>query len=514
MGNFGLYRLLRCVLLGAASLAAAFVAAVILAAPAAANQEGSGNDPSEKNWDSDNLRFGGYSSASFRIPSHSYGTATAPRYSHAACGHGGIADGFYQTRSDVNDFPVLQYTGGAHSMKAWSSSSLACDEFVRAQERMATEATTNGGHWLDKNGNLQETALPSRIASRPSSLAYSTWENKRSYPGQFAFYGTLSLRKNGNAYFYQGNNPFTSAVTQDASYQRRLDVFGTDAPSADWAIYPDGATLEVVWGDQTSPTGRYLYFNWAAANSQDSTKIRGKIAMNTGVAAVGFNRHLTAAQSANLCPAGFHSRGEDSVGRIGSTTGRTLSHLSHAEGQIADRFWCRSDLRFLRKFYPNTRPGVALHPQAQSMSATAAFYVYGRVNCFYTADRYPADTTNPDPAPGSQTTGLISLGDNAYDCEYPYHPLPLCDPDPDNGSNTDWRAYTKTEIDRHGQTGQRFRRAAGADCGASGPPSQAGFTADPCVTAGLSIYENRPSGENADCRSTYFLLRLLSRALC
>ena len=178
MGNFGLSGLLRCVLLGAASLAAAFLAAVILAAPAAA-RPGSDNAVALKNWDSDNLRFGSYSSASFRIPSHSYGTATAPRYSHAACGHGGIADGFYQTRHDVNDFPVLQYTGGAHSIKRWGDADLACDEFVRAQERMATEAATNGGYYLDSQGNLklEENVSSARFLRNPArrTRTYGTW---------------------------------------------------------------------------------------------------------------------------------------------------------------------------------------------------------------------------------------------------------------------------------------------------------------------------------------------------
>ena len=153
MGSGFFAKLFRFACLAAIAAAAAFLAAVALSNPAAADPGGgNGNVVALKNWDSDNLRFPGYTSASFRIPSHSYRTGTTPRYSHDACQPGGTADGFYQTRSDVNDFPVLQYSSGAYSFKAWSSSDTPCDEFVRAQERMVTEAAANGGHWLDSQG--------------------------------------------------------------------------------------------------------------------------------------------------------------------------------------------------------------------------------------------------------------------------------------------------------------------------------------------------------------------------
>ena len=108
MGSGFLAKLFRYACLAVIAAAAAFLAAFYTANPASA-QGGDPNARSLKNWDSDNLRFPGFTSASFRIPSHSYGTAASPRYSHAACGHGGIADGYYQTRSDVNDFPVASY---------------------------------------------------------------------------------------------------------------------------------------------------------------------------------------------------------------------------------------------------------------------------------------------------------------------------------------------------------------------------------------------------------------------
>ena len=485
-------------LAGLVFFAAVIAAAAVLSSPAAATEydgnQGNTNDAALKNWDSDNLRFSGYTSASFRIPSHSYGTSTTARYSHAACGYGGIADGYYQTRTDVNDFPVLDYS--TNDFKAWTASDLPCDEFVRAQERMTTEAASNGGYWLDKNGNLRKTPLPNRIGSRPASLRYSTWSEK----GVFTYLtrGAAATNLGGKLYYYASNTtPFP--ITSDTHYHRRLDVFSADAPATDWAIYPSTATLNVVWGQQTNnATGRDLYSTpiYSAASLNSVSKL-GKIAATIGGSSLSNAIYLSAPYDAGgaICPSGFHPRGEDSADRIGNTTGRTLSHLTHAEGQIADRYWCRSDLRFLRKFYPYTRPGVALHPQAQSMSATSAFLAYGRVNCFYTANRL----TSADPVPGSETTGLKSVGDNAYDCEYPYHPLPLCDPDPDNGSNTDWRAYTKTEIVKANRENLLFGKTAGAACeeDAADPPQQAGFAADACVTASLVIDENRIAGSDA-----------------
>ena len=481
--------------LAAVGLAAAVVATIALATPASASPGSGGGGDTLKNWDTDNLRFPGYTSASFRIPSHDYGR-NADRYSHEACGRGGVADGFYQTKADVNDFPVLDYS--TSKFKVWGSSALPCDEFVRAQERMVSEAADNGGYWLDSDGNLRQGTLPGWIASRPGSLTYGTW-NEKGY--LYHTRGAASAFIGGKRY-YHAWNAAGLPITSDSGYHRRLDVFSSDAPATDWAIYPDTATLNVVWGRfDANATGRDFYASQVSSVSDlSSVATLGKIAA-TGAPSIGSSLFLSSAYdvggTAGICPDGFHPRGADSVNRIGNTTGRTLSHLTHAEGQIADKYWCRSDVRFLRKLFPYTRPGVALHPQAQNMSATEAFYAYGRVNCFYTAN-LPAGQT--DPAAGSGTTGLKDLGDNAFGCEYPYHPLPLCDPDPDNGSTSDWRAYGAPEIADAGTVTQPFNKTAGADCAnaPADPPQQAGFTADACVTASLEIYENRIAGSDAE----------------
>ena len=71
----GQSRFFRCACLAAVTLAAAFIAAIISANPAAADHHnrGGGNEPSLKSWDTDNLRYGSYSARNFRIPFHQYG---------------------------------------------------------------------------------------------------------------------------------------------------------------------------------------------------------------------------------------------------------------------------------------------------------------------------------------------------------------------------------------------------------------------------------------------------------
>ena len=74
MGSGVFSKFFRYACLTAIALAAAFLAAVYTASPAAADShaDGDANGDSLKNWDSDNLRYGSYTSASFRIPSHNY----------------------------------------------------------------------------------------------------------------------------------------------------------------------------------------------------------------------------------------------------------------------------------------------------------------------------------------------------------------------------------------------------------------------------------------------------------
>lgn len=91
------------------SLSAAFLAAIALAAPAAADNhiDGGGNDTTVKPWDTDNLRYRGYSARNFRIPFHEYAgyaaftdNTTFQSRAREAC-QSAIADGFFQTGGSV-----------------------------------------------------------------------------------------------------------------------------------------------------------------------------------------------------------------------------------------------------------------------------------------------------------------------------------------------------------------------------------------------------------------------------
>ena len=491
MGKPCFSKVFRYVGIAAAGSAVAIAIAIFLANPVAAHshEDDGGGQPTEKNWDTDNLRFPGYTAANFRIPSHSYSA-----YSHEACSQGGIADGFYQTRTDVNDFPVLTYDSDPET---YNLSVSDCDGFVEAQEKMVTEAATNGGFWLDETGALQKGNLPDRIDARPASLTYGTWGAKGA---AFAAKSGSTTDFGGNRYYYN-NTGNAYGVTSDAGYWRRVDVFSEDAPAKDWAIYPDTATLAVVWGTYTAiPMGREFYGSRPTASTLADMDVTEKIGIspNTGTTVYSLynSRYLPAAQSiggsGGICPAGFHPRGEDSYNRIGNTTGRTLSGLTHAEGVVADKYWCRTDLRFSRKLYPYTRPGVTLHSQADGMSLTQAFYAYGRINCFYTAD----SSTQPN---GSATTGVESIGGSAYSCSYPYHPLPKCT-DADTNRK---REFTSAELGTY-TIGETFKAKSDGTtvCGAASTnpptPQQAGFDDDACVTATLEIYENRVATSDAE----------------
>ena len=77
-------------------------------------------------------------------------------------------------------------------------------------------------------------------------------------------------------------------------------------------------------------------------------------------------------------------------------------------------------------------------------------------------------------------------------------PLPLCDPDPDNGSDTDRRESTVAEVDNIGMTGEPLLMGEVAYCGTNINPSDlAGFEAEPCVVIDVAVFENRPAGSDA-----------------
>ena len=487
--------------------------ALLLASPAAASPGGGEGGRTDKPWDTDNLRYaaGRYSARSFNIPFHQYGG-----YSESAC-QGGVADAFFQAGGSVgavNDFPYLDWVTDADGNESWAEQqggtrSSGCDKFVEQQDEMAAQIVNNGGYYLDISGNLQiisDDSVPSRFASR--RLPYGHW-----------------LRK-GDAFAVNSGTGELIVARDTSGYWARVDGRKTGTNKYYLAIYPSTARWTIPEGTENGRFGSSLH------GTSYQRRTDSAVLTRVAIPARGVT-NVTYSQEPGLCPGGFHPRGEDSVDRIGSHTGRTLTGLTGTKVSVADQYWCRSDLRFGRRFHPEFHRGVAKHRQA----ATKEFTAYGRLNCYYTAfgAAYKASGTNLS----SFTRGIHRDSSGGMVCSYLF-PIPQCDPDPDNGSITDWRDYTAAELANAGTIGQPFNKASGADCGentpqcthngtkrdmtdaelaeyrtddssftpaADGstpcsanpadPPQQAGFTADPCVTASLVIAENRVVGSDA-----------------
>ena len=192
MGFSWFAKIFRYVCLAGIAVAAAFVVAVILANPAAADPSGGGGSkPTTKPWDTDNLVYTqgtvSYSAENFRVPFHQYrGYSTAAGASPAAreaCAPGGVADAFFQTDTAPgrNDFPVLasNTAGTVWSETATGSKTSGCTAFVDAQITMAARARSNGGYYLDSQGNLklEENVSSARFLRNPASRTrtYGSW---------------------------------------------------------------------------------------------------------------------------------------------------------------------------------------------------------------------------------------------------------------------------------------------------------------------------------------------------
>ena len=499
-------------LLGAA---ATIVAIAVLSSSAAADPSGGGGgDGTLYRWDTDNLNYSGRGAVAFNIPFHKYGG-----YSGVAACQKNVADSFFQTdNSVVNDFPRLVPSGNANNV-TWSlaagsaGNNAGCDTFVAQQDRLATQVAA---------GVLYSLGSDSKLVAAPTGNAYTTGRSAAdlSYVAWTA--------KAASGYTVTKTDNFqtidTIGATSDPSYLRRVD--GLQPPDGNRrAISPSTATWTVP-SVSSSNTGNFGqrwhgtrlvttittpgYFTGGSGHYECSGTQIGNTCYGTSTwvwdvpqtyvpestvnrrsdvrvsAAGNVARHLTAAKSRDLCPSLFHPRGEDSVSRIGSQTGRTLTSLSHNLGKVADRFWCRSDWRYARRFAAEHHTGVTeaqRHPQARNIAVGTVFSAYGRLGCYYT------------------TTGQkLITSSAAYECGYKF-PLPRCDSDKDGTAD---REYTAAEVQalRDNGTiavGQPFTIAENARCDpAAPPPSLAGFTADACVTASLEIYENRIAGGDAE----------------
>ena len=458
-------------LLGAAT---AIAAIAVLSSPAAAKGGGGGGLGDKYPWDTDNLRYtsGRYNAQSFNIPYHKYGG-----YSGVAACQSGVADAFFQAGGSVgavNDFPYLDWVTDADGNESWAvqeggTRNKGCDKFVAQQDEMAAQIVGNGGYYLDLSGKLQKLdSVPARFSVR--SLVYGDWDGKGDGFAVNSGTGEVVAGRDGNG------------------YRVRADGWRTSS-GYHLAIYPSGTTWTIPEGTQNGRFGGQQ--SWHGISYSRGSAVVTRVARPVGgVVSGGYLPNVP-----GLCPARFHPRGEDSIQRIGSYTGRTLTGLTHARGKVADRYWCRSDLRFARAFETQNH-GVALHPAAAGM--TGAFQSYGRLNCYYTAFSVSSHA--------SYTQGIRPASSGGLVCSYLF-PIPQCDPDTDNGSDSDWRDYTAEELKDIADDldSSEFDKDEGEACPPEPTPdpqdptprNAASFIAPACVTATLSIYENRVSGTDA-----------------
>ena len=428
-----------------------------------------------------------------------------------------VADGFFQTdNSVVNDFPRLVPSGRGDSVR-WSvaagsaGNNAGCDTFVAHQNRLAAQVASSVRYALDENGNL--VAAPSGAAyttgRSASDLSYGSWTAKASsgYTLVGSYGGTSDNSYLARADGHTENRRDRRAISPDTvTWTVPAGSSSTGNFGSSWHGTTVVTTITVPGYYSTPPRYRILCVGgvWTELPS-GARGCNGEIRRETvdfgvwvpestrdtesdvRVALGSVAYHLTKAKSVALCPSLFHPRGEDSYQRIGRSTGRSLTGLSHAVGRTADRFWCRSDLRYERKFKAEHHTGVTeaqRHPQARNMAAGTVFSAYGRLGCYYTA-------TAPK---------LIRNSARAYECGYRF-PMPRCDSNKDGIADREYTAAEVQSLVDRGTIalGQRVSLADTARCDPPNPPpTQAGFTADACVTADLEIYENRIVGSAAE----------------
>ena len=418
-------------LLGAAT---AIAAVAVLSSPASARTPGGGSGDTTKSWDTDNLRYadGSYNARSFNIPFHNYDS-----YSGVFACQKNVADAFFQAGGSVgavNDFPYLDWVVDADGNESWAVQESGvrndgCDEFVAQQDKMLNQIGSNGGYYLDLSGKLQQlSSVPSGFSVRSSN--YVHWIEKGS---------GFSMDVNGNPGWVRRGNDYLERVDGYRSVR-------ADGGSSVRAIYPSSTT----WVLPTENSSRYGQFGarWHGAVSRGFVRVAKPRTNRTGFLP----------ENIGMCPAGFHPRGEDSVDRIGSHTGRTLSGLRdfsnvprYIPSVTADWYWCRSDLRFERRFQPEFHSGVAKHPQA----ATKEFTAYGRLNCYYTA-------FSSGPHGSSGTEGIRPASSGGMVCSYLF-PLPQCT---DSGRKRD---FTETELKEY-SIGASFTAPEDGSAACAEPP--------------------------------------------
>ena len=329
------------------------------------------NSLSMPNWDTDNLDFGGGSitARSFGVPIFAYSGG------HDACVAG--APGFFQTpdsRGDgVNDFPVAgDYTGGV----TWNPGN-PCAVFASEQDRLADtieggvlyHAVFEGGQWT-----VRQRTAPGWYLNREAALVYGNWAAKGLGSSNVGSCGTtVSAGGYGVRVDYsqsRGSEPFLAGYDTGAGSgsARRLGI-----PFSIQILGSGGVNLRLqrcAYADVFTP------------------------------------QFLVSADSA-LCFGGSHPRGEDAAlggyagfNLVASGSGRTLTSLSTVDRlEMANRFWCRSDVRYDRVFDGTAAESAAdlvfdaSFGGSQAVTPqTGGFRGWGRMNCYHTALRVDADT--------------------------------------------------------------------------------------------------------------------------
>ena len=511
MGFPAFAKIFRYGILAAVALAAALVAVIALASPASAWRDG-GDHGHPELVDTDNLKYTGtvngrsytYSAKSFGIP---YLDRTN-RGSEAACGGSGVADAFFQRSAIRNDMPVVDTSKTEFALTTPSAAG-ACTTFVQEQNRAQMEAGSNGGYYLDVEGRLRRGLPPHFATDRLAG-------NDR----------RVSSNSSSNG-FWVSNGRIHYTTQHRSTYADRVDLeVGSDVQYAVHADPPlDPASIKFVIPDppvvKSASSGGSV--RWVPDFSQVSgVNIRNAKALGWGYFQGG--GHIGA-----YCPSLLHPRGEDAVRRIGTGTGRTLSSLkTEANVQTANRFWCRSDKRYVISYETEIEPGVTCSSTDSAPPCPATFTLppngqearyYGRVNCYRTVLELKTTATSQTdrnscayifPLPQCTKNGTkhrlnsVQIAKHQIGAVFPFASdgTTECDTNPQCTANGAKRDMTDAEL-------QAYRTARGASftpasdgstpCTAAVAASAtADFTSDACVTAILEIYENRPKGFNAE----------------
>ena len=431
-------------------------------------------------------------------------TAYVTRVLHAGC-QSGIADAFFQTGATatggeaiVDEFPVLEYED---SWKIKTGSGLrnsGCVDFASEQDRLAggtsgyylkTQNTASGEAVL---ASTTSEALPSRVTARRVAV-YGSWVSKGTG------YGLFGINTGGSYNFHGAYSPSGTGYADRVDTRTAL-AMASGLPSGLLFPWPTATGLGSGQGVVSCTAGtrdacvRYLaqfYYGVWNLNFQSGNMSAGSLfavarrneAQHVVAESFGQDRHLSAGQDSGglWCPVGMHPRGQDARAVIGSSTGRTLSSLTTAaSARVADSYWCRSDVRYKQGLKAQDH-GLARPSDVTVADADYFFEAYGRKNCYRTVIELKVD-------PVTKTA----------ECVYRY-PLPQCDPDPDNGSDSDWREFNAAEVANIGVVDEPLLVDEGAYCGTNiNPPDLAGFDADACVEVTVAVYENRKATSNAE----------------